>query len=76
MAKYSMTDERLDEIETHLGDDDSGWLIKSSTLRWLIEREVNRELEKVNLEIDNAIEELNEVRTLVDQMADFLESGK
>lgn len=41
---YEMTPERLQEIEEDdLGDDTSGWLIRSSTLQWLIEREVNRE---------------------------------
>lgn len=50
MGKYKMTDERLAEIEEQLGDDDSGWLIKSSTLKWLIETEVNRELQRRELQ--------------------------
>ena len=45
---YQLDPARLAEIEEDLGDDDSGWLIKSSTLKWLIEREVNRELSKVS----------------------------
>lgn len=41
--RFQLTAERLAEIESDL-DDDSGFLIKSSTLKSVIEREVRRAL--------------------------------
>lgn len=42
-GRFQLTAERLAEIESDL-DDDSGFLIKSSTLKSVIEREVRRAL--------------------------------
>lgn len=42
--QFKLSAERFAEIEADLGDDESGFLIKSSTLKYVIEREVRRAL--------------------------------
>lgn len=45
MGKFVLTKKDLMEIENEL-DDTAGHLVKMSTLKWLIERYVNRELKE------------------------------
>ena len=51
---FTLSDERLAEIEESI-DDEAGLLIKSSTLRHIIETEVNAEVHRVTRRVADAI---------------------
>jgi hypothetical protein len=51
MPRFELTEARMNQIEEEL-DDTAGYLVKSSTLKFLIEREVNAVLDELHNEGD------------------------